>query len=92
MRHNGIIRRVQITEKGTRLSYENKYLVEVARSANKIEIKKAVEEQFGIHVLSVRTQNYKGARRLLRNRRVAYERSWKRALVTVKPGERIEVI
>ena len=92
MKHAGIIRRVQITEKGTKLASENKYLLEVSTEANKIEIKKAVEAQFGVHVLAVNTQNYKGALRTLRNRRVVRDSSWKRAIVTVKAGERIETI
>ena len=92
MKHAGIIRRVQITEKGTKLACENKYFLEVAPKANKIEIKEAVEKYFGVHVLSVRTQNYKGALRTLKNRRVVRDSSWKRAIVTVKPGERIESV
>ncbi len=90
MKHDGIIRKVQITEKGTQLAYQNSYILEVAPEANKLEIKEAVEKYFGVHVLSVRTQNYKGAQRVLKNRRVARERNWKRAIVTVKAGERIE--
>ncbi|MDD4016768.1 MAG: 50S ribosomal protein L23 [Kiritimatiellae bacterium] len=92
MKHAGIVRKVQITEKGTKLACENQYILEVAPKANKIEIRKAVEEQFGVHVLAVRTQNYKGALRTLRNRRVVRDSSWKRAIVTVKAGERIETI
>ena len=92
MKHAGIIRKVQITEKGTQLACENQYILEVAPAANKIEIKKAVENQFGVHVLAVRTQNYKGALRTLRNRRVVRDSGWKRAIVTVKAGERIETI
>lgn len=92
MKHAGIIRKVQITEKGTKLACENQYILEVAPAANKIEIKKAVEVQFGVHVLAVRTQTYKGALRTLRNRRVVRDSSWKRAIVTVKAGERIETV
>jgi len=92
MKHAGIVRKVQITEKGTKLACENQYILEVAPAANKIEIKKAVENQFGVHVLAVRTQNYKGALRTLRNRRVIRDSGWKRAIVTVKAGERIETI
>ncbi len=92
MKHAGIIRRVQITEKGSKLACDNRYILEVAPQANKIEIKKAVEDHFGVHVLSVNTQNYKGALRTLRNRRVVRDSGWKRAIVTVKAGERIETI
>ena len=92
MKHAGIIRRVQITEKGTQLACEDQYIIEVAPKANKIEIKKAVEAHFGVHVLAVNTQNYKGALRTLRNRRVVRDSGWKRAIVTVKAGERIETV
>ena len=92
MKHDGIILRLMITEKGTRLACENKYMLEVAPKANKIEIRKAVEEQFGVHVLSVNTQNHQEKARTLRNRRTVPGRCWKRAIVTVRPGERIELV
>ena len=44
MKHEGVIRRVLVTEKSTKLSYENRYMLEVAREANKMEIRQAVEE------------------------------------------------
>ena len=92
MKHAGIIKRVQVSEKGTLLAEANKYLVEVAPEANKIEIRKAVEETFGVHVLAVNTQNYSGKTRMLRNRRTVTSPSWKRAIVTLKAGERIEAV
>ncbi|MCL2104379.1 MAG: 50S ribosomal protein L23 [Kiritimatiellaeota bacterium] len=92
MKHAGIIYRVMITEKGTQLAYENKYMLEVAPKANKIEIRKAVEEQFGVHVLAVNTQNHQEKTRTLRNRRKVSGKCWKRAIVTVRPGERIEIV
>ena len=92
MKHAGIIKRVQVTEKGTLLAEGNRYLVEVAPEANKIEIRKAVEEAFGVHVLAVNTQNYAGKKRMLRNRRVVQASDWKRAIVTLKAGERIEAV
>lgn len=92
MKHAGIIKRVQVSEKGTLLAAQDKYIVEVAPEANKIEIRKAVEETFGVHVLAVNTQNYEGKKRMLRNRRVVKASDWKRAIVTLKAGERIEAI
>ncbi|MBQ7721450.1 MAG: 50S ribosomal protein L23 [Kiritimatiellae bacterium] len=92
MKHAGIIRRVQVSEKGTMLAEQSRYLVEVAPEANKIEIRKAVEDTFGVHVLAVNTQNYSGKKRMLRNRRVVQGSDWKRAIVTLKAGERIEAI
>ena len=92
MKHEGVIRRVLITEKGSRMSVENRYMLEVAKAANKMEIRQAVEKQFGVHVTAVNTQNYKGETRILRNRRTVQGSDWKRAIVTVKAGERIELV
>ena len=92
MKHAGIIRRIQITEKGTLLGERNQFQLEVAKKANKPEIRQAVEKQFGVHVLAVNTQNYKGETRVLRNRRTVHASDWKRAIVTLKAGERIEAV
>lgn len=92
MKHARIIRKVQVTEKGTALAAANQYLLEVAPKANKIEIRAAVEAQFGVHVLSVNTQNHRGEARTLRNRRTVQGTSWKRAVVTLRAGERIEAV
>ena len=86
------VRRVLITEKGSRLSAENRYVLEVAPDARKPEIAQAVEKKFGVHVLSVRTVNQKGGLRYIRGtRRAVTEATWKKAIVTVKQGERIEL-
>ena len=92
MKHGDIIKSVMVTEKGTQLATGSQYILEVVPSANKIQIRAAVEETFGVHVLAVNTQNYSGRKRLLRNRRVAKAPDWKRAIVTLRPGERIEAI
>jgi large subunit ribosomal protein L23 len=86
------IRKIQITEKGTELAEKNQYFLEVAPDANKIEIKAAVEKQFGVHVLKVRTQNYDGKTKRTRTRHLTQGNAWKRAIVTVRAGERIEAI
>lgn len=92
MKHAGIIRKIQVTEKGTALAEQNQFLMEVAVKAGKIEIRKAVEDQFGVHVLAVRTQNYMGKTRVLRNRREVRDGDWKRAIVKLRAGERIEAV
>ena len=92
MKHAGIIRKIQVTEKGTILGGMNQFQIEVASKARKPEIRQAVEKQFGVHVLSVNTQNYKGESRVLRNRRTVRTSAWKRAIVTLKAGERIEAV
>ena len=93
MKHqNSIIRAVQITEKGDGLGRLNKYFLEVDRAANKFEIKKAVQELFNVTVLDVNTLRRKGETRTLRNRRTIKTPEWKRAIVTLKAGDRIDVI
>ena len=88
-----IIKKVLITEKGSKLSALNQYLLEVAKDATKPQIADAAEKKFGVHVLSVRTANMKGGLRYIRGtRRAVTEATWKKAIVTVKAGERIEQV
>ena len=90
---NEIIKKVMITEKGSRLSAENRYLLEVAVDATKPQIAAAVEKKFGVHVLAVRTVNVKGGTRTVRGtRRTVKVPTTKKAIVTVKAGERIEQV
>lgn len=93
MKHpNSIIRAVQITEKADSLGHLNKYFLEVDRAANKYEIKQAVQDLFNVTVLDVNTLRRKGEARMLRNRRTITTPEWKRAVVTLKAGDRIDVI
>ena len=88
-----IIKGVMQTEKGIALQEkQNRYLVEVDRAANKAEIKKAIEDFFNVTVLSVNTQNYAGKKRMLRTRRVVQAPDWKRAVVTLKAGDKIDLL
>ena len=89
-----VIRRPVITEKTTMMvESENKYVFEVAREANKIQIKEAVEEIFELEgkVISVRTMNMPAKRG--RRGRNAYirARQWKKAIVTLEDGVTIEL-
>ena len=89
---NGVVLNVLITEKGSQLAFENRFLLEVARDARKPQIKAEVEKAFGVHVLAVRTANMKGAVKYIRGTRLTKtEPTWKKAAVTVKAGERIEL-
>ena len=89
---NEVIKRVLITEKGSALSVQNRYLLEVAKDATKPQIAEAAEKKFGVHVLAVRTANMKGGIKYIRGtRRTVTEPTWKKAIVTVKAGERIEL-
>ena len=94
MKHeNAVLKAVMQTEKGAALQEkQNRYMVRVDRAANKAEIKKAVEDFFNVTVLSGNTQNYEGKKRTLRNRRVVQAPDWKRAIVTLKPGDKIDLL
>jgi len=93
MTNEEVIKRVLITEKGERLSVENRYLVKVDVKARKPQIAEAVEKKFGVHVLKVRTVTIKGGQKYIRGtRRVVKEPTYKKAYVTVKAGERIEQV
>ena len=88
-----VIKRVLITEKGSALSVQNRYLLEVAKDATKPQIAEAAEKKFGVHVLAVRTANMKGGVKYIRGtRRTRTEATWKKAFVTVKAGEHIEQV
>jgi large subunit ribosomal protein L23 len=91
MEHDyGIIRRPLITEKSTlHKEMNNKLAFEVDRRANKIEIKKAVERIFKVQVMDVHTMNYQGKRKRL-GRFTGRRPHWKKAVVTLKPGQKID--
>ena len=69
---------------------QNKYLFEVDKRANKIEVKKSVEEIYKVKVDSVNIMNIKGKKKRVRYRE-GMTSSWKKAIVTLKPDNRIEV-
>ena len=90
---NEIIKKVLITEKGSKLSVQNRYALEVAVEATTPQIAAAVEKKYGVHVLAVRTINVKGGLKYIRGtRRAVTEATYKKAIVTVKAGERIEEV
>lgn len=78
------------TEKSTSMIELNKYTFAVANEANKIEIKKAIEEIYKVKVLNVNTLKMHG-----KKRRVRYvlgkKPDWKKAVVTLKEGQKIEM-
>jgi large subunit ribosomal protein L23 len=81
-----------LTEKGTLLKEkDNKVMFRVAREANKIEIKRAVEEIFKVKVENVSTMNCKGKMKRL-GRYEGKRPDWKKAIVTLKKGEKLDFI
>jgi large subunit ribosomal protein L23 len=86
-----IIRRALITEKSTIAKDEsNKYIFEVDRRANKIEVAKALEKIFKVKVLDVHVMNVTGKKKRV-GKILGEKRSWKKAVVTLAPGSRIEI-
>ena len=85
-----IIRRPVITEKTSiQKEVSNQFTFEVDRTANRLEIKKAVESIFNVKVAGVRTMQVKGKTKR-RGWIVGKRRDWKKAIVTLMPGERID--
>ena len=86
-----IVRRALITEKGARLREKNNiYFFEVATQANKIEIRQAVEAIFNVKVDAVRTLRVHGKPKRM-GRYAGHRPDWKKALVTLKKGQTIEL-
>ena len=80
-----------ITEKSTKLNEEDKYVFKVFQKANKNEIKKAIEGLYGVEVIKVRTINIpKKSKRL--GARFGWKKGYKKAIVTIKKGQKIEIM
>ena len=84
-----VIVRPLITEKATILASENKYVFEVNRRANKPQIRGAVETAFNVRVSRVNTLNVRGKIRRV-GRSSSRTRSWKKAIVTLIEGDKIQ--
>jgi len=86
-----IIETVCLPEKATLLSEnENKYGFRVRPHANKTQIKKAIEVLFKKTVLAVNTCNYAGKKKRERTAAFGHQADWKKAIVTLKKGDKIE--
>ncbi len=86
-----VLRRPILTEKNTLLmNRNNQYTFEVDMRANKVQIREAVELAFGVQVVDVRTCIVPGKPRR-RGRVIGSSKPWKKAVVTLAPGERIDI-
>jgi large subunit ribosomal protein L23 len=87
-----IIRKLLVTEKSTLAREEsNKYVFEVDRKANKVEISRAVEKLFKVKVVDVRVMHVLGKKKRM-GKIMGQKSSWKKAIVTLTAGNRIEVL
>jgi len=87
-----IIESIRLTEKGTLLSEkQNQYIFRVKPHANKLQIKRAIEQLFGKKVIAVNTCNYAGKKKRERTAHIGRKAHWKKAIVTLKEGDRIDL-
>ena len=85
-----IIKTARLTEKGTRQGQKlNQYTVVADPRANKLQIKQAVQELFKVKVVRVNTLNVRGKARRKRTLQAGRAPNWKKAIVTLKEGDKI---
>jgi len=88
----GILKRPLSTEKSNVLAgYYGQYAFEVDRRANKLQVKEAVEKIFDVDVISVNIMNMPAKRGRFGRRLVVRKPAWKKAVVTLAPGQKIQV-
>ncbi len=86
-----IIKSPLVTEKSTRDSVNRKYAFRVARDANKIEIKRAVEKVYKVKVQKTASMIIKGKMKQIKQNQPGKTSSWKKAVVTLKEGFEIKI-
>jgi large subunit ribosomal protein L23 len=87
-----VIIRPVITEKNTNLMEEGKYCFEVDPKATKAQIRQAIERIFSVSVVKVNTMNVRGKKRRRGRDKFGYTADWKKAVVTLQPGDAIDML
>jgi large subunit ribosomal protein L23 len=88
-----LVSNIRLTEKATVLGEKhNQYVFRVDPRANKIEIKRAIEELFGKKVVRVNTAQYAGKKKRERKADFGRRSHWKKAIVTLAEGEKIDLV
>lgn len=85
-----VLKRPLVTEKNTLLQSQGKYGFEVDDDANKVQIKQAVEKAFKVTVTGVNIMTVRGKERRV-GRKMITNSSWKKAIVTLKTGDKIQI-
>ena len=89
--NQAVLLRPVLTEKSTfGIESRNAYVFEVAPQANKIMVRRAIEDLFDVHVVKVNMRNRRGKRKRV-GRSIGFGKDTKQAIVTVRPGEKIDV-
>lgn len=92
MKISNVLKRPLITEKASFLNTQGRYVFAVDRQATKKEIKNAVEKIFKVKVIGVQTIGVKGKkRRSLKTRKQTARADWKKAVVGLKEGDKIDI-
>jgi large subunit ribosomal protein L23 len=87
-----VLQTVRVTEKGSAATGKfNRYQFVVARNANKLDVKHAVEKVFKVKVERVNTMHVRGKGRRQMTRQAGVTPAWKKAIVTLKEGQKIEL-
>ncbi len=86
-----VLKKPHVAEKSTDLIQKNQYVFEVVPRANKVEIRKAIEDLYGVDVVSVRIINIPRKKRKL-GRIEGWRKGYKKAIVKIKEGQKIEVL
>ena len=93
MQADRVLKLVRLSEKSNKLSSDlGQYTFEVYKSANKHAIAEAVEQTFKVSVRRVNTQNYRGKNKKSRQGRPSIGSDYKKAIVTLKAGDKIELV
>jgi len=91
-----ILRHGIVTEKSVKLQERNQYTFKVALHANKIDIRRAVESLFNVHVIKVNVMRMPGKPKWIRRRgaapRPVEAREWRKAIVTIEAGQTIDIL
>ena len=88
--HGRLILRPLVTEKSAYLTSLGKYVFEVAPHANRIAVQQAIAKRYGVRPLSVHLQNVRGEA-VRFGRHLGKQKSWKKAIVTLPKGQKIDV-
>lgn len=87
-----VVKTVRLTEKGTILSAKfNQYTVVADTRASKVQIRQAIEQLFNVKVLKVNTQRVSGKLRRQHTAAAGRDQNWKKAIVTLKDGDKIQL-
>jgi len=81
-----------VTEKATDLEKGNKYVFKIFKKANKIQVKKAVEDLYGVDVINVKIINIPRKKRRVRRKTEGFKKGYKKAIVRIAEGQKIEIM